>query len=89
MKKVKKELPAEKLDEMFDSGSDEIDDYIDYSSTRHLNLELKRINCDFPAWMVNALDMEAKRLGIARLAVLKTWVAERITSARDSHTQAA
>ncbi|MDR2891665.1 MAG: BrnA antitoxin family protein [Deltaproteobacteria bacterium] len=70
---MKKSLPAEELDRMFDAGED-ISEYIDHESTRSLNREIKRINLDVPSWMLNALDHEAERLNISRQAVVKTML---------------
>ncbi len=72
---------AEELDRLFDEGSDEIDQYLDWSSARRPGLVAKRVNVDFPQWMVNSLDREAKRLGITRQALIKTWVADRLDAA--------
>jgi len=41
-------------------------------------LETRRVNVDFPAWMVESLDKEAKRLGVTRQSVIKMWIAERL-----------
>lgn len=70
---MKKSLPAEELDRMFDAGED-IDEYIDRESTRPLNQAIKRVNVDMPGWMVNALDRQAERLNISRQAVIKSML---------------
>ena len=75
-----KSISVEEFDRRFDDGED-MAEYIDWTSARHPNLEPKRINVDFPQWMVNALDREAKRLGITRQALIKTWVANRLDTA--------
>ena len=67
--------------ERFDEGEDVLD-YFDLESAERPNRELKRVNVDFPLWMVEALDDEAGRLGINRQAVIKTWIAERLDRAR-------
>lgn len=72
-----KTIPAAELDRMFDDGED-ISDYIDWSSARRPGLEPKRVNVDFPTWMVNGLDREARRLGITRQALIKTWIGEKL-----------
>jgi hypothetical protein len=77
----KKSASAEELDRIFDSGSDELDDYLDWDSAVRINAVPKRVNVDFPQWMVMKLDREAKRLGITRQALIKTWVADRIDKA--------
>lgn len=67
-------MKAEELDRKFDEGV-EILEYFDLNSARHPGLETKSVNVDFPIWMVEALDKEARRLGIQREAVIKTWIA--------------
>ncbi len=74
---MKKRIKAEELDRLFDEGKD-TEAMWDYSKATRPDLEFKRVNVDFPVWMVTAMDKEAMRLGIARMAVLKTWVADRI-----------
>lgn len=34
----------------------------------------KRVNVDFPIWMVDALDKEASRLQVPRQSVIKMWI---------------
>lgn len=70
-------ISAEEFDRRFDNGED-ISDYIDWSTARRPNLEPRRVNVDFPTWMVNGLDREARRLGITRQALIKTWIAEKL-----------
>lgn len=76
-----KKISVEEFDRLFDEGSDDIDQYIDWNSFRRPGLEAKRVNVDFPQWMVMKLDREAKRLGISRQALIKTWVADRLDRA--------
>ena len=76
-----KKISAEELDRLFDDGSDEIDQFLDWGAARRINMETKRVNVDFPQWMVSRLDSEAKRLGITRQALIKTWVANRLDTA--------
>ncbi|WP_067517590.1 type II toxin-antitoxin system BrnA family antitoxin [Endozoicomonas ascidiicola] len=71
-------MKAKEFDQAFDEGLDSIDEHIDWSSAQRPGLETRRINIDFPEWMIAALDREASRLGIARQAVVKTWLAERL-----------
>ncbi|MEB3312204.1 MAG: CopG family transcriptional regulator [Snowella sp.] len=70
-------MKAEELDQKFDDG-EEILQYFDLNSIKRPGLEVKRVNVDFPAWMVEALDRESQRLGVHRQAVIKTWIAERL-----------
>ena len=75
-------MKAKEFDQAFNEGHDIIDEYIDWSSAQRPGLETRRINIDFPEWMITALDREAARLGIARQAVVKTWLAERLDQGR-------
>lgn len=65
------------LEERFDAGQDVLD-YFDTDNPEFPNRELKRVNVDFPLWMVNGLDDEASRLGINRQAVIKMWVSQHL-----------
>jgi hypothetical protein len=70
-------MKAENLDKLFDEGKD-ITQHLDLSKARRPEQEQKRVNVDFPAWMVNSLDKEAKRLGVPRQSVIKIWLAEKL-----------
>jgi hypothetical protein len=70
-------MKVEEFDRKFDDGED-ISEYLDMSSIRKPNLEPKRINIDFPTWMVKSLDDEARHIGVSRQAIIKTWIADRI-----------
>lgn len=73
----KKSISAEEFDRRFDAG-ESIIDYLDLDSAVRPHQQPKRVNVDFPVWMVNALDREAKRLGVTRQSVIKVWLAERL-----------
>ena len=75
-----KPTSAEEFDRRFDDGED-MADFIDWSSARRPGLEPKRVNVDFPQWMVARLDAEAKRRGVTRQALIKMWLAERLDKA--------
>ncbi len=70
-------MKAFDFDEKFDRGED-ITSELDLSKACRKNQEPRRINVDFPAWMVESLDREAKRLGITRQSIIKVWIAEMI-----------
>lgn len=72
-----KTIKAEDFDAMFDSGED-VSKYLDFSKARRPGREQKRVNVDFPTWMVEALDREAKRVGVTRQSIIKVWLAERL-----------
>ena len=70
-------MKAAEFDKEFEEGKD-ITSHLDLSQARRINQELKRVNVDFPVWIVECLDKEAKRLGVSRQALLKIWIAERL-----------
>jgi hypothetical protein len=73
-------MKARQFDEAFDAGED-VSGEIDWEEARRPNLALKRVNVDFPAWAIEALDREARRLGVTRQALVKLWIAERLDRA--------
>lgn len=73
-------MKAEELDKKFDEGED-ISSYLDISKARRPQQDQKRVNVDFPLWMIQQLDKEAKRLGVPRQSIIKVWVAERLQKA--------
>jgi len=73
-------MKASELDKKFDDNQEDILDYFDTSKIKMINEEPKRVNIDFPAWMVDSLDKEAKHIGVSRQAVIKMWLAERLQS---------
>lgn len=70
-------MKAEDFDRRFDQGKDVTAD-LDLSKARRPGREHRRVNVDFPAWMVESLDREAKRLGVTRQSVIKVWIAEKL-----------
>ncbi len=70
-------MKAEELDRMFDESED-LATELDVPPTRKNGREPGRVTVDFPAWMLDALDREAKRLGVTRQSVVKVWIAERL-----------
>ena len=70
-------MKARELDRAFDAGED-VDALVDWSKARRPNVQPRRVNVDFPAWVVESLDREAKRLGVTQQALIKTWIAERL-----------
>ncbi|MDX2144204.1 MAG: CopG family antitoxin [Rhodospirillaceae bacterium] len=72
-----RKINAFDLDKKFDDGED-ITPYLDLSKARRPNLEAKRVNVDFPSWMVASLDSEAKRLGVTRQSLIKMWLADKL-----------
>lgn len=70
-------MKAKEFDKKFDEGGN-ITKYLDLSKARRPEQEQKRVNVDFPLWMINLLDREARRLGVPRQSIIKVWVAERL-----------
>jgi hypothetical protein len=70
-------MKAKELDKKFDEGKN-ILEHLDLSKARRPNQDQKRVNVDFPLWMIRSLDKEAKRLGVPRQSIIKIWLAERL-----------
>jgi hypothetical protein len=70
-------MEASEFDKRFDAGERVVDE-LDVSEARRPLQESRRVNVDFPLWMVESLDREAKRLGVPRQSVIKIWIAERL-----------
>jgi hypothetical protein len=70
-------ITAEELDKKFDDGED-ISEYLDLSKAYRPEEELKRVNVDFPLWMVTRLDRQAKHYGVSRQSLIKMWIAEKV-----------
>lgn len=70
-------MKATKFDARFDAGED-LGDSLDLSTARRPGLSQKRVNVDFPQWMVDRLDQEAARLGVTRQSIIKVWLSERL-----------
>jgi len=70
-------MRAKEFDKKFDTG-EEITKFLDLSTAIRPRQEHRRINVDFPAWMIQALNKEAKRLGVPRQAIITVWIAERL-----------
>lgn len=71
-------MKPEEFDKIFDDGLEDITPHVDMSKACRPGREVRRVNVDFPLWMVQLLDAEAEHLGIARQAVIKTWIGDRL-----------
>ncbi len=71
-------MKAKDFDKKFQEGQEDIVDDLDLSSARRVNQEQKRINVDFPAWVLDSLDREAARMGVSRQSIIKVWLVERL-----------
>ena len=74
-------MKAKSFDKKFDSNESDIIDDLDLSSAKRPNQKQKRVNVDFPSWMIDSLDKEASRLGVTRQSIIKIWLAERLEQA--------
>lgn len=70
-------MKAKDLDKLFDTGGD-ITKFLDISRAKRTNEAPKRVNVDFPSWMIHSLDKEASRLGVTRQSIIKVWISERL-----------
>jgi len=71
-------MKAKNFDKKFDDNKQDIIDDLDLSSIKRPNQKQKRINVDFPIWIVDALDKEANRIGVTRQSIIKLWLVERL-----------
>ena len=70
-------MKAKELDKKFDDGED-VTKHLDLSRAKRPGREQRRVNVDFPAWMIERLDKEARRLGVTRQSIIKVWIADRL-----------
>ena len=76
MKRLKKKITSEEFDKRFDNGED-MGDLLDIKKAK-VNKQVQRINIDFPISFLRRIDEEARRIGVARAALIKIWMAERL-----------
>jgi len=78
-----KTITAKDFDNKFDDNEN-IDEYLDFSASvslkdiNQLKTKTKKVNVDFPEWIINSLDKEAKKIGVTRQSIIKVWIAERL-----------
>ena len=72
-------MKAKDFEQQFDEGVD-ITTSLDLTKTKRVLQEQKRVNVDFPTWMIESLDREAGKLGVTRQSIIKVWLAERLES---------
>lgn len=71
-------MKAKVFDKKFDDNAVDIIDDLDLSTIKRPNQAQRRVNVDFPAWMIESLDQEANRIGVTRQSIIKVWLAERL-----------
>ena len=70
-------MKAKEFDRKFDRGED-VTQHLDLAKARRPGEEQRRVNVDFPLWMIELLDREARRLGVTRQSIIKVWIAQQI-----------
>ena len=73
----KNSIKTEDFDQKFENGED-ISQFLDFSGSVRPGQEQKRVNVDFPVWMIHLLDKEARKIGVTRQSIIKVWLAERL-----------
>ena len=81
-------MKAKNFDKQFDEGVD-ITASLDLSKAKRVLLEQKRVNVDFPTWMIESLDREARKLGVTRQSIIKVWLSERLEESANKSTNRA
>jgi len=76
-------MKARNLERLFDEDGD-LTATLDLSKTRRVLREQRRVNVDFPTWMIDSLDREASKLGVTRQSAIKIWLAERLEATASS-----
>ena len=78
-----KAITANELDKKFDNGED-ISEHLDFSKAQNLKefekdrFKVRKVNVDFPEYIINLLDKEAQKIGVTRQSIIKVWIAERL-----------
>jgi len=71
-------MKAKDFDKKFDENKQDIIDDLDLSTIKRPNQSQKRVNVDFPSWVIDSLDREASRVGVTRQSIIKLWLVERL-----------
>ena len=71
-------MKAKDFDKKFDENKTDIIDDLDLSTLKRPNQQQKRVNVDFPVWVIDSLDKEAGRVGVSRQSIIKLWLVEKL-----------
>ncbi len=71
-------MKAKAFDKKFDDNKVDIIDELDLSTLKRPRQTQRRVNVDFPTWMIESLDREAGKIGVTRQSIIKVWLAERL-----------
>jgi len=84
MKSVKnKFISTEEFDSRFDNGED-ISEFLDFEKAESVDdfekkkFKVRKVNVDFPQYIIDLLDEEARKIGVTRQSIIKVWIAERL-----------
>ena len=75
-------MKAKDFDKKFDDNTADVVDQLDLSTLKRPTREQRRVNVDFPTWMIESLDREAGKLGVTRQSIIKVWLAERLEAVK-------
>ncbi|KOO58641.1 CopG family transcriptional regulator [Rheinheimera sp. KL1] len=78
-------MKAHEFDAKFEADED-VTEELDLTQIKKPMLKQKRVNVDFPAWMLESLDREAHRIGVTRQSIIKIWLAERLEAIPQHNT---
>ena len=78
---MKKKINAASFEQTFDRGGS-VRKYLKTSRPRRLNTAVRRVNVDFPTWVIEGLDEQAEKLGVTRQSLVKIWIAKRLEEER-------
>ena len=76
-------ITIKEFDKKFDNGED-ISEYLDFSKAQSLKdfekdkFKVRKVNVDFPEYIIKLLDKEAQKIGVTRQSIIKVWIAERL-----------
>jgi len=79
-------MKASDFDAKFEADEEDLINDLDLSTAKRVNQRQKRVNVDFPVWMIDSLDKEANRLGVTRQSIIKIWLAERLENQAQHRT---
>ena len=77
-------ITAKEFDRKFDDGED-ISSLIDVASIHRPGFEARRVNVDFPEWIIQSLDLQSKMIGVSRQSLIKLWISERLQQEQKIH----
>lgn len=79
-------MKVKEFDAKFDANKEDIIEHLDLSTAKRINQKTKRINVDFPSWVVDSLDQQASQIGVTRQSIIKVWIVERLKAEAAGNT---